>query len=368
MPDTLTTNYSWTKPEISGSPTTWGNKLNGNMDGIDAKVFANQTAIGTLNSGKPTQLILNKAAVADGAPITGQLNGVTRWVAQFGDGAVEASGAGSNWSLSRADDSGAIIDTPFLISRGTGQATFLMPLTAAGGTVNINAVGTSDNPAAYFYNSTGTQKGYVGWLQTGDQIAFSKVGGKSITISNTRLYSSMGRRRLWASSRVANRGTSSVARRRPSRTETSRSTRGRRRTLLCICMTAPLTARLSTSTFRMARQRCRTSIPAPRWFLRRSVTLSLAVRGTPLSQAAGRGWSPSDERIKEVVENYDAGLEEVLRLKPVVYRYKGNDTFLQDSSSPHKEQAEETEDVLRPDCPSGRTGDARNGVDARWLY
>ena len=63
------------------------------MDGIDAQTFANQTAIGTLNSGKPTQLILNKAAVANGAPIIGQLNGVNRWVAQFGAtrATVEAS-------------------------------------------------------------------------------------------------------------------------------------------------------------------------------------------------------------------------------------------------------------------------------------
>jgi len=48
--DTITPNYSWVKPEISGSPTTWGNKLNSNLDLIDAKVKANETAISSRGS------------------------------------------------------------------------------------------------------------------------------------------------------------------------------------------------------------------------------------------------------------------------------------------------------------------------------
>lgn len=38
MPDTLTANYELVKPEINGSPNTWGNKLNGDMDILDTQL------------------------------------------------------------------------------------------------------------------------------------------------------------------------------------------------------------------------------------------------------------------------------------------------------------------------------------------
>jgi microcystin-dependent protein len=37
--DTITPHYHWVKPEISGSPTTWGVKLNADLDLIDAQLF-----------------------------------------------------------------------------------------------------------------------------------------------------------------------------------------------------------------------------------------------------------------------------------------------------------------------------------------
>lgn len=50
MADTTTANYGFIKVEISGSPSTWGNKLNNNFDGIDAQIKARADAIASLDS------------------------------------------------------------------------------------------------------------------------------------------------------------------------------------------------------------------------------------------------------------------------------------------------------------------------------
>ena len=44
MVETTTKNYGWVKPEIAGSPSSWGGFLNNDLDAIDALVFTNQQA------------------------------------------------------------------------------------------------------------------------------------------------------------------------------------------------------------------------------------------------------------------------------------------------------------------------------------
>src|SRR5580765_424574 len=53
MPDTVTPNYSLIKPEVTGSVDTWGGKLNGNFDALDAalKPVSDKAGIALLKSG-----------------------------------------------------------------------------------------------------------------------------------------------------------------------------------------------------------------------------------------------------------------------------------------------------------------------------
>ena len=109
------------------SPLDWGVKLNVDLDLIDAKVYALDQGYNAANA-----LFLNKTTVAAGNPIYGQLNGVTRWVVEVGEGTAETgANAGSNFSIYRYNDAGAYVDAPFTIYRATGQANFAYQLNVA---------------------------------------------------------------------------------------------------------------------------------------------------------------------------------------------------------------------------------------------
>jgi hypothetical protein len=74
MADTLTAKFHWVKPEISGSPTTWGVKLNADLDQIDSVVFTNQTNVTTAQAAAiAAQNTANAALPLAGGTMTGPL-------------------------------------------------------------------------------------------------------------------------------------------------------------------------------------------------------------------------------------------------------------------------------------------------------
>lgn len=68
---------------------------------------------------------LNKAASGQRSRLNGASNGLLRWSVVLGDNTAESGGnAGSNFVLEAHDDAGALLSSPFEVTRSTGAALF----------------------------------------------------------------------------------------------------------------------------------------------------------------------------------------------------------------------------------------------------
>ena len=122
--DTTTANYKFVKPEVGASATTWGAKLNADLDAIDAQLFTSAGALTANNlnlSNNPGTGLLGTLTFINSTVPAGQQK---RWVLQEDTSAEVGGGAGSNLSLSAFNDTGALLSTPIAINRASGAITF----------------------------------------------------------------------------------------------------------------------------------------------------------------------------------------------------------------------------------------------------
>ena len=121
MVETLTKNYSWTKPQITGSAATWGGFLNDDLDEIDALVFANQQGINPVGSGA---LWFSSTPPANWLICDGSSLSTTTYAGLFAAIGYAYGGSGPNFNLPN-------LQLNFPMGAGTGVA-----LGAVGGEAN----------------------------------------------------------------------------------------------------------------------------------------------------------------------------------------------------------------------------------------
>jgi hypothetical protein len=291
-----------------------------------------------------TTVTLNKVS-GMGAVVQGAINGITRWQLALGDQTPETGGnAGSNFTVARMNDAGVYLDSPIQIDRASGQVTVglasnyvrIPSSVVLGDALVIQSAGPViymdspvNNTSAIYARHSPSYATRWGNLLACDAESGGNVG------SNWYLgrYADGGglidypiqivRQNAWttftgnvsASYHISNGGLTKS-----------------------VWSNAPCVAAVSSTNW----------LAAAMWYENANSQIAIGYgdgNGFPyqakyicnnadfvlLGQQAwkngGGPWADnSDARIKNVLGNYESGLEAILALQPVRYTYKGNDT------------------------------------------
>jgi hypothetical protein len=341
----------------------------------------------TVQTAQPC-LILDKTGTPPvAAQVYGKANGVARWVLELGSADAEtgSGNAGSDLTMLRYGDTGALLSVALRIARASGTVT--IPGNAVVGTLdcqggatmrsNISCTGgqivVKQGPAGganpviwlqegngvnrsvwYFDTASGTttiSDQYSGaslQMTVGGQISLSPTGGNRVVVGTGLTVNG-------AITSTGNVDFGAVA-----------TIRGQATVLGAMDVTGPAAFRAQLSVMNGTMQIQKGSQQNPNIYLwdgatNRSVYYfdtpsgrtsmgdiysggtiyidpgaNFTFSGTAVAYKAGGGsWTAtSDARIKTVHGEYEKGLDEVLKLRPVTYTYRGNDTPSERLSAP----------------------------------
>jgi hypothetical protein len=316
----------------------------------------------TLFNGPVTLAAANSALYINGAALTGrnifgQTAGVSRWAIQLGGGGAESgSNAGSDFAIYRYNDAGVNIDTPLTIVRSTGAATFsgagrfngslsVGAAMAAMSQLSLTEVATNSNAIVGFFNGA-TRMGYVGLVTENIMLTKDSIG-YYIQISNSGIVLNSGGS---ANGVTLSAGVTIVYNLQVNGSVNINSSLGVAGTGGINATAGPVQARNGMyiySTGGDVYLYCCDSGGSGRgyhgWQASNGNCLMYNAIGggqcymdqsnqfvTSAANAykvGGGAWAASsDIRIKNVQGEYKSGLQEIIKLKPVIFTYKGNDT------------------------------------------
>jgi hypothetical protein len=280
---------------------------------------AGDTMTGTLIVKPPSLdavLELDKGASGKFSRIRGEMNTQLRWVLDLGNITPEGgSNAGSDFAISRFDDGGSSINTPFSISRATGTATFAnsVEIEPASGNPTLVLNKAASGISAVIAGQLG---GNNRWLVIpGNATAETTNAGSDFQISR---YNDAGAAtNAFTISRLDGQAIipGGVG---PSAGYQMYLSGSERR----IEFDSATPVRLfynGTSTFLAYGGNNRFTFPS---------SGNLTIQGDAPAKPTAGGWVTScDIRIKDDVRDYTRGLEEILQLRPVSYRHKAETGF-----------------------------------------
>ena len=312
---TLTSNYKFPKPIVGADAGQWGTTLNICLDMIDA-TFPLPGVLTPNNfnlSNNPGTGVLGSLTFINSTVPPGQQR---RWVLAEDASAEVGGSAGSNLSLTAYNDTGGLLSTPIAVNRASGGVTFgnatnftglatFAALTATGtatfsGAVNVSGITTLAGLTVTTFHAAGAANLNGGATVTNGFTVSSGLTSiaSGLTVANgLAVTSGPGT----FSSNIAVAGTASVS--------GVASAAG---------LVLPNGGNISTPSGGTLNCDAGGS-----WEMTNGASGNFIVNNNSAFKPGGGAWqSLSDARIKTVTGEYEAGLDEVMQLRPVTYRYK----------------------------------------------
>lgn len=357
MADTTTANYKFVKPEVGGSGTTWGTKLNSDLDMIDAQLFTSAGALTSNNlnlTSNPGTAVTASLTFMNGGSATGQQK---RWALTEDVGAEVGGNVGSNLSLTAYNDTGALLSTPMAINRASGGVTF-NTATSFVGAATFGALSATGTATFATLTATGTATFATLNATTLNATTLNLSGAGTVsgglTVSN-QLYVASGAATFAAAAQVNGGLTVNAGLNVASGAATfTGGVNGATsfNSNISVAGTGTFNAVTATGNCNAANLVLPAggAIAGPggslqydgaSWSMVNGSGGNFLVQNNSAFKPGGGVWATlSDARIKNVTGEYEAGLDEVLQLRPVTYTYKGNDTPTADGVSPHRHAAQ----------------------------
>jgi len=299
--DTFSPARQYTRDRVAGVWQPWV------LFGSDKVAKTGDVMSGDLVIAKATPgLALRKTASGQQANIYGALNTAFRWAVTVGNTTAEVgSNTGSDFDISRFDDAGTLLTPPALsINRASG---------------NISAPGSITSAAFVFSNGSGMlPSGTTVFIRSDDvfiqnnaastNYASFQAAGISLlkptTVSATLTVT--GGSILCNSGRIMSRVTANSS-------------------VGCYNGGAMAAGMWVDDTNMYLGSMTDLGVPSTFWMLLRSNAMQISA-STAYKPGGGTWTDSSDARIKNVLGNYDNGLDAILQLQPVRFTYKGNET------------------------------------------